>query len=485
MESQMKLKKLLKEIPLEFCRGNKEVIITGLSENSKTVAPGNLFIAKKRCLEEGAKYIEEAISAGAHAILSPSFNPFLKDVAQLVHPDIPSICGKLADVFYGHPSQHLFVVGVTGTNGKTTVTYLLKHLLDSFKVMTGVIGTVEYIIGSKRCTAEMTTPDVVSNHKMLKEMLSMGCQAAAMEVSSHGLMQRRIDEIDVDVAVFTNLTQDHLDYHKTFEAYAEAKRKLFLQLSQDKVGIVYNDSPWTSHIIKGFKGTLFTYGFSRESDLYAHDIQFSYAGTTFKATFRGETEQFSWPSMGKFNVLNALAALLVMITKGYSLKDLKDPLSKFCAAPGRLERIKNSLIFVDYAHTPDALENVLMTLKEFKKGKMITVFGCGGERDIPKRPLMAAISEKYSDLTVVTSDNPRSENPRSIICDIEKGFTTKKYFLIPDRREAIKHAILQASDEDLILIAGKGHETYQIYAHQRLPFDDRKVAEDILTQKGK
>lgn len=479
-EGIMRLKRLLKDVPLTVYSGNKEIEITGITENSKLVAPGNLFIAKKGHLDDGSKYIEEAVKSGAVAILTTMGDPFLKNVVQLVHPNISEVVGKLAAAFYGNPSKELFVIGVTGTNGKTTVTYLLKHLLETVNLSTGLIGTVEYVIGEKKCEADRTTPDVISNHKMLKEMVNAGCKAAAIEVTSHGLMQGRVDEVDFDVAVFTNLTHDHLDYHKTFEAYAEAKKRLFTGLGSSKTAIVYKESPWSKKMVENCSAPLLTYGFTKEADLYAHDILLSKEGTEFKVTYQAETVPFSWSPIGRHNILNGLAALSVMVTRGYSLKEFQTPMTNFKAAPGRLERVDNSSVFVDYAHTPDALENVLNAMKEFKKGKIITVFGCGGDRDQKKRPVMASIAEKLSDVTIVTTDNPRNEDPKNIIGDIVKGFTNSSYLVEIDRRQAIKRAIDLAKEEDLILIAGKGHETYQLFSHQRVFFDDREVAREFL-----
>jgi len=480
----VKLKKLLKEVPLEVYRGSREIEITGISENSQTIAPGNLFIAKKGSCENGSKYIDEAIQSGAVALLSNHGNPFLK-VTQLIHPEIQEIEGKLASAFYGHPSKEPFVVGVTGTNGKTTIVYLLKHLFESFGISTGLIGTVEYVIGDKKCAAERTTPDVISNHKMLKEMVNVGCLAAVIEVSSHGLVQGRVNDIDFDVAIFTNLTHDHLDYHKTLEVYAEAKQLLFSSLSSEKTAVINRDSPWAKKMMERSPAQVFSYGFSPEADLFAHDIHLTYEGSSFNVTHGGCVTAFSWPLIGRHNVYNCLASLSTMIVRGFSLPELAKPISAFRTAPGRLERVGNSSVFVDYAHTPDALENVLMAMHEFKRARIITVFGCGGDRDQEKRPIMASIAERFSDLTIVTSDNPRSEDPKKIIEDMIKGFKTSRFIIESDRAEAIKRAISLSHKEDLILIAGKGHETYQVFSHQRITFDDRKVAEEALSVNDK
>ncbi len=475
----MKLKKILAEIPLELYRGNKECEISGICTHSKRVAPGDLFI-DKRGGEEGALHIEEAIAHGAAAILTDHPNPFLKQVVQLISPAISSIEGSLAAAFFGHPSKEMPVIGITGTSGKTTTSYLVKHLLDSLGVPSGLIGTVEYIMGTHRVPAERTTPEVVDNHRMLREMIKQGCMAAVMEVTSHGLDQGRVDEIGFDCAVFTNLSQDHLDYHASLKAYAEVKAQLFSSLSKNKQAIINRDSEWSPCMVQHCKAPIFTYGFSPGADLRAANIQFSCSQTTFDVHFKDQIVPFVWSQIGRFNVSNCLAALSVLLYRGFSLESLVPSVATFSGVPGRLERVGRSNVFVDYAHKPDALEKVLECLKELKSKRIITVFGCGGDRDRGKRPLMASIAEAGSDVVIVTSDNPRSEDPEAIGREICKGFKRTNYIVELDRRSAIHKAIELADKEDLILIAGKGHETYQIFGNLTRPFDDRKVAEQML-----
>lgn len=476
----MKIKRLLSQVPLKLYKGNKEVVITGVTAHSKLVHPGSLFICKKKGNEESSKHMDEAIANGALAIVCDMPNPFLKEIVQLIHSDVAAVEGKIAASYYEHPSQELFMVGVTGTSGKTSVTYLLKHLLDKAGSLTGMIGTIEYVIGDQRRKASLTTPEVVVNHKMLREMRHAGCQACVMEVSSHGLSQGRVDEIEFDAAVFTNLSHDHLDYHHTMEEYAAAKERLFSSLPSDKWAVVNCDDPYGMQMLKKCKASSLTYGFSEKAMVRCTSFTLSAQNTCFEVSYQKQTATFRWNLIGKHNIQNALAAIGVMLTKGMALQDLVPLFETVPTIPGRLERVGNSLVFVDYAHKPDALEKVLLFLNEVKKGKLLTVFGCGGERDHAKRPLMAKIAETYSDLTIVTSDNPRSENPLSIIEEIQKGFLTTNYLIEPDRRKAIEQAIGFAKKEDLILIAGKGHETYQLFSHKTLPFDDRQVAAEIL-----
>lgn len=493
----MKLKKLLKDIPITDIKGSKEVLITGLCANSKVVSPGNLFVAKKGKVDDGARYIYEAVSAGASAILTDIFDPSLRHVTQIIHPNVAEVESLLAAHYYQFPSHELFMVGITGTNGKTTTSFLIKHLLDMLDVSCGLIGTIEYIIGKHRHQATRTTPDVISNHKMLREMVIQKCQSAVMEVTSHALDQGRANNINYDVAIFSNLTLDHLDYHETMDSYSDAKQKLFQNLNplQTKSGIPYLptavvniDSPWHGKMLKNCKANILTYGLSSEANVRASNIQLHLNGTTFTITYKDQSVECHCPLVGSFNVYNCLAAICVGLVRQVPLKKLTAIMASFPPVPGRLEAVKNDAglnIFVDFAHSDDALINVLECLQEFKKGRIITVFGCGGDRDISKRPKMAKAAEDFSDFCIVTSDNPRSEDPNAICKQIVKGFKGSRWVVEIDRREAIKKAIAMANKDDIILIAGKGHETYQIFAHKTVEFDDRKVTAQLCKEFNK
>lgn len=490
----MKLKKLLKNLPEVVVKGSKEIEITGVCSSSKLVAPGNLFIARKGRTHDGNRFIHSAIASGAVAILTDIYDPTLRDKVQLIHPDPSSIEGALAASYYQKPSDELFMVAITGTNGKTTTAMYIKHLLDTLGIPTGLIGTIEYIIGSHRYEAQRTTPDVCANHKLLREMVRAGCRAAVMEVTSHALDQGRVDHIIFDVAVFTNLTQDHLDYHLTMENYAKAKNLLFRSLPTTTVknnelyptAIINNDSPWAKVISEGCQARILTYSISRPSDFQATNIRFSPEGTHFELAENRELGKFTSPMTGRFNLYNSLATLAVGVARGFSLQELQEPLARFHPVPGRLERVPNALgrcIYVDYAHTEDALRNVLSCLKEVTKGRLLNVFGCGGERDRLKRPHMAAVSEELADLTIVTTDNPRSETAESICAQILAGFSRPDSHRVElDRRSAIETAIKLMNPDDVLLIAGKGHETRQVFAHQTIDFDDRLVAAEVCHQ---
>lgn len=494
----MKLKKLLKEIPVKEVKGSKDIEITGVCANSKLVSPGNLFVARKGRADDGAQYIPEAIAAGAVAILTDIYDPTLKNVTQIIHSDVTTIEGLIAAHYYQFPSDSLYMVGITGTNGKTTTSFLVKHLLDHLHGPCGLIGTIEYIIGQHRYQATRTTPDVTSNHKMLREMLNQGCLSAVMEVTSHALDQDRVQNIDYDVAIFTNLTLDHLDYHNTMDNYCIAKNKLFRSLSSpakskkkndNKIAVVNVDSPWHSRMLEGSAANVLTYGIANPADLQAVDIQLTSSGTTFNLIYQGKSIPCSSPLVGRYNVYNCLAALAVGLTRNVSLEQLSELIKNFPPVPGRLEPVPNQLglkIYVDFAHSDDALANVLECLQELKKtGRILTVFGCGGDRDQTKRPKMAQISEELSDISIVTSDNPRSEEPEAIARQVIAGFKRKNSYMIElDRRAAIQKAIDLATPDDIVLIAGKGHEPYQIFAHKTVEFDDRKVAAQCCQKKA-
>lgn len=487
----MKLKKILKNISDYSIEGFQDVTITGITANSKQVTAGNLFIAKKGLTFDGAKYIAEAIEAGAVAILTDHYHPQWKQIPQIIHSTPELIEVHIAAEYYQYPADQLFAVGITGTNGKTTTSLIIKHLLESFFGPSGLIGTIEYLIGAKRLPAVRTTPDVITNQHLLRSMVDQGCHSVVMEVTSHALMQGRVDRIGFDVTVFTQLTWDHLDYHGTMEEYCKAKSRLFQNQKATKNqsvtwAVINKDCQWSQNIFDSCVASSLTYGIEQVADLQAIDIQLKDNGTLAKLMYKNEVIEVFWPLIGRFNVYNCLAAIGVLLTQDFTLKQITEKMSYLTAAQGRLELVKNALglkIYVDYAHTDDALKNVLLTLNEVKQGKIITVFGCGGDRDKAKRSQMARISEKYSDFSIVTSDNPRSEDPDTICQEIIKGFTNTEIFTIQtDRYMAIKEAIMQASANDLILIAGKGHEKYQIFAHQTIEFDDYQVAVEICSE---
>lgn len=486
----MKLKKLLQNIPSLTVKGFKDIEITGLCNNSKQAAPGYLFFAKKGLIHNGNQYIMDAISSGAVALATDLYNPFLENVVQIIHPNIPLLESLLAEKFYDAPSKKLLTIGITGTNGKTTTSYLIKHLLDHLEMPSGLIGTIEWIIKNNIFPSTQTTPDILTNQKLLHEMVLAGCKSAIMEVSSHGLDQGRVQTINFDIAIFTNLTPDHLDYHKTMESYAQAKAKLFSSLNPEKIkeknypkkGIINIDSPFAETMVQNIKVPIITYGLSLKADVRAEEIELSVSGSSCIICYKEYRLPFHTSLIGKFNLYNCLAAISTGLSLGYNLLEILTILSSFTTVPGRMERVENrngKHIFVDYAHTEDALSNVLHTLREVTKGKIICVFGCGGNRDRFKRPKMGAIAEKLSDELIITSDNPRNEPPELVIQEILAGIQNQINVRVePDRKKAIGLAISELDRQDVLLIAGKGHENYQVFANYTIHFDDRIVAKE-------
>lgn len=484
----MKLKKLLKQIPVQEVKGSREVEITGISSHSRSVAPGNLFVARRGSASNGADYIPEAIGAGAAAILTDIYDPSLKGVTQVIDPDVRRLEAMMAAEFYHHPSRDLFMVGVTGTNGKTTTAFLVKQLLDGLGLQCGLIGTIESIIGRVRYSSTRTTPEVTVNQKVLREMVLSDCKAAVMEVTSHALAQGRTAQISFDVAIYTNLSIDHLDYHGSMADYAAAKARLFASgPGAPHWAIINRDDPWAESMLTKFSGSLLTYSLTDPSaDLYADEVELGPRSLRCLVHYQGESVPLKAPLVGRFNLYNLLAAAGVGLIRGARLSQIAPLFSKMVGAEGRLERVANDRkveIYVDFAHTPDALEQVVRALRETSRGRIITLFGCGGERDRSKRPMMGRIATELSDLTIITSDNPRSEEPEAICREIHAGVVPGRAVeLVVDRREAIWRAIEEAKPGDLVLIAGKGHETSQIFAHRTIEFDDREVAREVCRQ---
>ena len=486
----MRLKDLLqRKTPHVEVIGSKEIEISDITSNSRFVIPGSLFIAKRGSTCDGNTFVPEAVASGAVCVLSDLYDPSLQ-VTQLLCPDVHAAEASLAAAFWQWPSRELMMVGVTGTSGKTTTTYLIRQLFAHMGISSGLIGTVAYIAGSRKCEAPNTTPDAITNQRMLREIARSGSSACVMEVSSHALHQERVAQIDFDTAVFTNLSSEHMDYHATMEAYAEAKSRLFRSLGtgekKETVAVAPSQDPWMKSVVGGTKARLVTYAIDGPADVSATALRFSPASTTCTFSYQGSSREVFLPLAGRYNVANALAAASVFLARGYSLEKVVEGLSTVEAPPGRLERVPNKAgltIYVDYAHKVDALRKVLTALREGFSGRLITVFGCGGNRDRGKRPLMALSSEELSDVTIVTSDNPRSEDPQAIIQEICSGFTKSGHRVIADRREAIAEAIRLATPDDIVLIAGKGHEKYQIFANSTVPFDDCQVAAECCTTR--
>ena len=510
----MQLKLLAESIPVQEILGPLDREIDGIFYDSRQVQKNGLYVAMRGAHVDGHQFTNQAIERGAAAIVVERPESHTRATA-LVVPDSRAALADLAYTFFKKPALRLKMAGVTGTNGKTTTTFLIKHICESAGLPSGLIGTVRYEIGGRILPATRTTPESLDLQEMLAQMAGAGCKAAVMEVSSHALAQDRVRGLEWDVAVFTNLTQDHLDFHGTMADYFEAKARLFTGLKEqankksaaaiinidDSHGeqLVHRLSPHLRHPERGrevplqnLKGNspgsldsarddvrLVTYGMSPRADFRASNYRAEFTGTSFQLDARGKIYLVRVPLIGRFNVSNAMAALAAANSLGVGLREAVLSLARAPQVPGRLEAVpakRQFQVFVYYAHTDDALLNVLKTLRELSPQRLIVVFGAGGDRDRRKRPLMGRVADQNADYSIITSDNPRKEDPLAIIADVRKGFRSTNFEAVPDRTEAITRAIALAQPRDIILIAGKGHETYQEFADHTIPFDDRQIA---------
>ncbi|MDU5946627.1 MAG: UDP-N-acetylmuramoyl-L-alanyl-D-glutamate--2,6-diaminopimelate ligase [Paenibacillus macerans] len=491
----MQLKELATYLIASQIRGDGELACEGIAIDSRKVQPGDLFICLPGHTVDGHDFAPQAADKGAAALV---VERWLDDcpLPQLKVKDSRLAMAVLGNVFFGVPSRRLKVIGVTGTNGKTTTTYLIERILEDQGRSTGLIGTIQRKFAGRTYPMSGTTPESLELQRYLHEMAEGGAAYCVMEVSSHALDQGRVKGTHFRTAVFTNLTQDHLDYHNTMEEYRGAKGLFFSRLGNNypanpderSYAVLNADDPASSYFAKQTAAETITYGVENEADVRASDISVTAKGTSFHVdSFQGSAD-ISLRMVGKFNVYNALAAIAAALLEGIPLERIKASLEAVKGVEGRVEAVdegQSFAVIVDYAHTPDGLENVLRTVNEFAKGRVICVFGCGGDRDRTKRPIMGRIAAKYAHHVIVTSDNPRTEDPDAILSDIEQGLIgdgvdRSRYELIVDRREAIQKAIEMASREDVVLIAGKGHETYQLIGTAVLDFDDRIVAKEAI-----
>src|SRR5213075_53829 len=485
----MQLKTLLSATPVRQVFGSVDRPVENIAYDSRRVQRNTLFVALRGEKVDGHQFIGHAISKGASVIVAEREQ---KDprVTCLVVENTRTALADFSASFYGHPARKLKLAAVTGTNGKTTTTFLIKHICENAGLRCGLIGTVRHEIGERILPAIRTTPESLDLQELLAQIANAGCKAAAMEVSSHALAQERTRGIEWNVAVFTNLTQDHLDFHGTMENYFEAKARLFTGLAEQKsktkpTAVINLDDSYGAKLADklGKKVSVITYGVGARADFCASNYHAEFAGTSYQLDAKGKSYLVRVPFIGRFNVANSMAALAAASSMGITLREAILSLGRSPQVPGRLEAVpakRQFQVFVDYAHTPDALLNVLKTLRELSPRKLIVVFGCGGDRDKQKRPLMARVADDNADFSIITSDNPRKEDPDAIIADAEKGFRSDRYEKITDRTEAIGRAIELAQPRDIILIAGKGHEPYQEFADHTIPFDDIQVARRAL-----
>jgi len=488
----MQLKILAESIPVREVLGPLDREVDGIFYDSRRVQKNGLYVAVRGAHVDGHQFTEQAIERGASAIVVERPESHSR-ATSLVVADSRVALADLAFTFFKKPALRLKMAGVTGTNGKTTTTFLLKHICDNAGLRSGLIGTVRYEIGERVLPATRTTPESLDLQELLSQMADAGCKAAMMEVSSHALVQERTRGLEWDVAVFTNLTQDHLDFHRTMEEYFEAKARLFTGLKnqsgkKEASAVINIDDRYGEQLLQRIKDDtpVVTYGMSARADFRASNYRTEFSGTSFQLDACGKIYLVRVPLIGRFNVVNALAALAAANSLGISLREAVLSLAKSPQVPGRLEAVpakRQFQVFVDYAHTDDALLNVLKTCRELNPNRLIVVFGAGGDRDQRKRPLMGRVADQNADYSIITSDNPRKEDPLAIIAEVEKGFRSGNYETVPDRTEAIARAIALAQPRDIILIAGKGHENYQEFADHTIPFDDRQMVQRALENR--
>ncbi len=463
---------------LELVR-NKEV--TGIVSNSEEVIPGSVFVCIKGYKSDGHNYAAEALAKGAKYLVVEKDLGLLN---QILVPASRTALAYLSHAFYDNPSKKLKLIGVTGTNGKTSSVFMLHHILE--KEGAGLFSTVKTIVGSKTWPQERTTPDVLEIDELLLKMFKEGSEYAIMEVSSHSVVLERVAGLHFKGGIFTNLTQDHLDFHKNMAEYAKAKKDLFTMMGQDSVAAFNLDDPYADYMREGFRGKTISFGINhglvRAKDIKATATEITYTLAT------GKNHLVSLPVGGEFNVYNSLGVLALLYGLGFELEYAISRLKSFPGVPGRFQKVdlgQDFALIVDYAHTPDGLKNLLFSARRQCQGNLILVFGCGGDRDKTKRPKMAAEAEKWADRTIVTSDNPRSEEPQAIINDILTGFHLSNHSVEPDRQKAIYQAVSEAKKGDLVVIAGKGHENYQEIKGVKYHFDDTEVAREGLVKFAK
>lgn len=454
--------------------------------DSRTVAPFSIFFAVKGAKLNGLDYIPQAIQQGAVCIVKDADQrapEIPKNICVLEVDDVRSFLNKMVHRFYHDPSSRLSCVGITGTNGKTTTTYLMESVFKAAQKSCGIVGTINCRFGHQMIPLNNTTPNLFDLCSYLSQMEQAGCNCCAMEVSSHALDQGRVDGVDFRVGVFTNLTQDHLDYHRDMENYFLAKAKLFSSLSTTAVAVVNIDDAYGKRLMTLTKAKVLSYGLKEKSFATATNIQLGLHETSFVLTLGSDQCRITTKLIGTYNIYNILAASAACHALGIKVEDIRQGIENMVRVPGRLELVdcgQSFSVFVDYAHTDDALKNVLENIRTVKKTRIILVFGCGGDRDKTKRAKMGRVASDLADFSILTNDNPRSENPQEIVEKIVTGFSHDRYLIILNRKDAIARALAMAQPNDVVLIAGKGHENYQIIKDQKMNFDDREVAREIL-----
>lgn len=476
--TDMKLSECIYNTKTQEVVGSLDIEIQDISSDSRDIKGGSLFFAYKGQRFDGHQYISDAIEKGAVAIVCEKLPENLKERITYIQVEkVSELIGKIASNFFGNPSKELVIVGVTGTNGKTSIASSLYHAFKKAGKNSALFSTIALYFNDEKRESTHTTLDAISVQRNLREAVSLGITHVAMEVSSHALDQGRVEGVDFDVAIFSNLSHDHLDYHHTMEEYAASKKKLFDMLSSDAYAIYNHDDEYGAYMVSESKAKKLSYG-SSNADYLISDISLEASGTTWKLN----NENLETSHLGQFNVYNLSSVYVVLSVLG--IENKKDIISQILGIEGRMQVVQGKGItgIVDYAHTPDALENALQTLRELPHRKIICIFGCGGDRDTKKRPEMALVAENNSDIIIVTSDNPRTEDQNKIFADIEQGFTKSStgHAVITSREEAVRRSVDIAQEGDIILLAGKGHEKYQIIGTTKHPFDDIEVLAKYL-----
>ncbi len=472
----MKLKDLFITVDARFA----DIEISGFTADSRNVKKDYAFICIKGAAFDGHNAVEDVLKAGAKVIIAERD---LKVDNQIIVEDTREVLAIMSANYFGNPAKSLKLIGVTGTNGKTSVTYMIKQMLETLGHKVGLIGTIHNLIGQREVTTNNTTPGAYELNSLFKQMKDEGCEYVVMEISSHALDQKRVFGLEFEAAVFTNLTQDHLDYHKTMENYFLAKSKLF---KMSKTAIVNFDDSYAEKLIETIEGKTVTYSLiSNNSTFSAKDIDLKPDGVSYKFVGFNTIHRINISIGGKFTVYNSMAAVCVLLELGFELSEVAAAMEKIKGIKGRAEIVptgKNFTVVIDYAHTPDGLINILRSFKPFKESRLVVLFGCGGDRDKTKRAIMGKAAAQYADYVIVTSDNPRSEEPSKIIEDILEGIVGTKtpYKVIENRVEAINFAIKNAKSNDIIILAGKGHETYQILKDGKIDLDEREIVIDAL-----
>jgi len=491
----MQLRELVQNLPGATVDGPVDREVAGLTYDSRRVTPGMVFVAIPGQHVDGHEFVGTAVERGATAVICERNKIVPGRVTKIQVNDVREAMACAARSYFQHPSSKLKVIGVTGTNGKTTVAFMIKAILESADIKTGLMGTVRYEIGDRVIPAQRTTPESIEVQQMMSQMLKADCKACVMEVSSHALDQKRVHGVDFDVGIFTNLTRDHLDYHGTMENYFTAKKRLFASLEQGPkrgASVINIDDTYGARLVDETQGVevQLTYGFGEKSCLRATKIELNADGSRFVVEAPDRKFAIRRPLIGRHNIYNALAAIGACLALKIDVVKIQAALNALPPVSGRLEMVSAGQpfgVFVDYAHTDDALKNVLTTLREITKGRVLLAFGCGGNRDSGKRAKMGRIAAELADYTLITSDNPRKEDPAKIAAQVEEGYKALRadaYEIELDRARAIQQIISRAQPGDSVLIAGKGHETYQEFEDTVVPFDDRIHAQEALETCG-